>query len=371
MKLVFLGSASCYPTPTRGVSCTALQLDNGEVWIFDCGEGSQIQIQKSCIKPGRIARIFITHLHGDHLFGLPGLLCTMGNGQDPEKSKNNVVHLYGPLGLRKYVTTSLSLSRSPLIYKIIIHEMIPRPDQYPDDWKNWDFDHELTDLSLPQEKSHSRVSFDEDKGCWPLLQEAGFTVVAAALRHRIPSYGFIITEKSGPGRLNTEKLEEIGIRPGPIYGKLKARQKVTLDSGDVLDPDEYLGPPVPGRSVAILGDTCDSSELAKCVKNLDVLVHEATMENKMREKCVEFGHSTPAMAAEVAHSVMAETLILFHVSPRYRPVSSCDETNKHESADILLSEAVAQLREINNTQTNALIAEDFTEFSIPRHNHKT
>ena len=116
------------------------------------------------------------------------------------------------------------------------------------------------------------------------------------------------------------------------------------------------------------------------------------MENKMREKCVEFGHSTPAMAAEVAHSVRAETLILFHVSPRYRPVSpryrpvspryrpvspryrpvsSCDETNKHESADILLSEAVAHLREINNTRTNALIAEDFTELSIQRHNHKT
>ena len=86
----------------------------------------------------------------------------------------------------------------------------------------------ILDLRLPQEKSHSRVSFDEDKDCWPLLQEAGITVVAAALRHRIPSYGFIITEKSGPGRLKTEKLEEIGIRPGPIYGKLKARQKVCI-----------------------------------------------------------------------------------------------------------------------------------------------
>ena len=84
----------------------------------------------------------------------------------------------------------------------------------------------ILDLTLPQEKSHSRVSFDEDHVCWPLFQEAGLTVVAAALRHRIPSWGFVITEKNGPGRLNTEKLEQIGIRPGPIYGKLKARQKV-------------------------------------------------------------------------------------------------------------------------------------------------
>ena len=95
------------------------------------------------------------------------------------------------------------------------------------------------------------------------------------------------------------------------------------------------------------------------------------MENKLREKCVEFGHSTPVMAAEVAASVMAETLILFHVSPRYRPVSSCDDTNRHESAEILLNEAVAHLKQMSITGTNVLIAEDFTEFSILKHNHKT
>ena len=188
------------------------------------------------------------------------------------------------------------------------------------------------------------------------------------MKHRIPSFGYIISEKNSPGKLNTEKLTEMGILPGPIYGKLKSGQSVTLDNGAVLSPADYLGCPVPGRSVAVMGDTCDSSELANVVtRGLDVLVHEATMETKLHDKCVEFGHSTPVMAAQVAHSVSADTLILFHVSPRYRPISLSDDTNKHESALILLDEATEHLRAIPNCDTKVLIAEDFTEFTIAKH----
>ena len=131
MKLIFLGTASCYPTPTRGVSCAALQLDDGQVWLFDCGEGSQIQMQKcKHIRGGRVTKIFITHLHGDHLFGLPGLLCTIGMGGNPDES-SRVVDIYGPLGLRTYLLTIFGISSSMPAFKFNIHELIHHEDQYP------------------------------------------------------------------------------------------------------------------------------------------------------------------------------------------------------------------------------------------------
>ena len=121
MELHFLGTGSAYPSPKRSSSCTALRLQNGTIYLFDCGEGSQIQLQKSTLKPGKISKIFITHLHGDHLFGLPGLLCTIGMNGVPCKSK---IDIYGPCGLRNFICTSLILSFSILPYKFQVHEII-------------------------------------------------------------------------------------------------------------------------------------------------------------------------------------------------------------------------------------------------------
>ena len=114
---------------------------------------------------------------------------------------------------------------------------------------------------LPQEYNYSRIDFDSIAECWKLLEDSRFLVSAAALKHRIPSFGFIIAEKTSPGKLDSKKLLDIGIQPGPIFGKLKNGLKVKLDNGKELDPADFVGPDVPGRKIAVMGDTCDSSEI--------------------------------------------------------------------------------------------------------------
>ena len=162
MKFVFIGTASCFPTPTRGVSCTALQFENGNVWLFDCGDGSQVQIQKSSIRMAKITKIFVTHLHGDHLFGLPGLLCTIGSQMSANDRETRVLDIFGPLGLRKFISVSLGLARSPLPYKYRIFEMIPDADQFPPDWGEWKVDHESIDDENPMEASATKVPSEID-----------------------------------------------------------------------------------------------------------------------------------------------------------------------------------------------------------------
>ncbi|XP_037803491.1 zinc phosphodiesterase ELAC protein 1-like [Penaeus monodon] len=144
MKLHFLGTGSSYPTTKRGVSSLALQQDDGSVWLFDSGEGTQIQAQKVAISRQKINKIFITHLHGDHMFGLPGLLCTISSqfGLTEEQLEKEVprVDIYGPKGLRRFIYTALSLSRSPLIFNYCVHEGGKLPHSFSQGGGEWHVD---------------------------------------------------------------------------------------------------------------------------------------------------------------------------------------------------------------------------------------
>lgn len=276
MLLYFLGTGAGRPSPQRNVAGIAVRLPDtkGEVWLFDCGEGTQHQLLFSPFTLRKITRVFITHLHGDHIFGLPGLLASRSFS-----SKDQKLAVYGPAGIRQFLETALSLSSTRLSYPLEINEIEPGAELQISSWK----------------------------------------VKVGSVNHGVASFGYRLEERDRPGRLNAEKLQEMGVAPGPVYGKLKSGKTVKLEDGRVLRGTDFVGPPRRGRHVAIIGDTRYSQAAIDLAKNADVLVHEATFAKALEDRAYEFYHSTTYQAARVASAAEVKTLILTHFSSRYRP----------------------------------------------------
>lgn len=358
MDVTFLGTGSAYPSPCRGASAIVFRTE-GECWLFDCGEGTQTQFMKSPLRAGRITKIFITHLHGDHVFGLPGFLCTVSLQCGSTVTKQHV-DIYGPVGLGDFVCRSLEISHSQLAFPYVVHELVPSEDQCPAE--------EFKDLTrpgrdggnIPAEIQGRTISEDPDAGSYMLFESDQFTVKAFKLFHRIPSFGFVIHEKPRPGKLDVKKLREFGIQPGPVCGKLKLGAVVTLDSGQVVSPSDVLGDPIPGRKVCILGDCSGvvSAEAAELCREADVLIHEATLDDTQMDKAKEHGHSTPKMAAEFADSCRARKLVLTHFSQRYKPAAMVEDGD--EDVSVLKEQAENHL-----TGGDVILAEDFLTINIP------
>jgi len=305
LDLFFLGTGAGMPAKLRNVTSIALKLleERGAVWLFDVGEATQHQILHTSIKPRRIEKIFITHLHGDHIYGLPGLLSSRSfQGGETE------VTVYGPKGIKEYIQVSLSLSQTYLKYPLSVIEI-----------------------------SEGFIFEDEQ-----------FTVEARRLDHGIPSYGYRIVERDRPGTLLADKLKEAGVQPGPIFRKIKNGETVTLEDGRVIEPDKFLGPSQKGRIVTILGDTryCENSRWL--AQDADFLVHEATFAKGEEQLAFDYFHSTTRQAAEIAIQADCKRLCLTHISSRYDRQAWL--------------ELVGEAREVF-PETD--IAEDFKEFNIP------
>lgn len=274
MELQFLGTGAGTPSRERNVTSISLNLReyNRDSWLFDCGEGTQHQILRTPIKPGKIEKIFITHLHGDHIFGLPGLLTSrsMNGATEP-------LTLYGPVGIKTFVETSLQLSGSWLTFPLEIVEI-----------------------------TAGEVCNDEQ-----------FRVTAFPLTHPVECYGYRIDEHDKPGALDAERLKADGYQPGPYYYDLKQGRSVTLDDGRVVNGWDYLGSSIKGRSLAIFGDTAPTAAATDLAAGVDVMVHEATLEVAMEEKANGRGHSSTVQAARVAKESGAKRLIITHLSSRY------------------------------------------------------
>lgn len=275
MELLFLGTGSGVPSKQRNVASVALKLldERNSVWLFDCGEGTQHQILQTTLKPRKIEKIFITHMHGDHIYGLPGLLSSRGfqGGTEP-------ITVYGPKGIRGYIQSSLRFSGTRLSYPIRF------------------------------------VEFDQPG---IIFEDHQFTVSVEKLQHGIPSFGFRIVEADHEGTLDAKKLHEMNIPSGPLYGRLKNKEIVTLEDGRVLDGKDFVGPNQKGRVLAILGDTVKHPNSVKLAENADVVVHEGTFSHEELDLAKQYNHSTVTQAAEVAREAKAKKLLLTHFSSRY------------------------------------------------------
>lgn len=308
MDLFFLGTGSGVPAKLRNVSSIALKLleERGSIWLFDCGEATQHQILHTSIKPRRIEKIFITHLHGDHIYGLPGLLSSRSfQGGD------SMLTVYGPPGIKEYIEVSLNVSKTYLKYPISIIEI------------------------------EEGVIFEDEQ----------FVVEAGLLKHGIPSYGYRIKEKDRPGTLLADKLQAAGVAPGPDYRKIKNGEEVLLNDGTRIDPAEFVGPPQKGRIITILGDTrmCGNAEML--ARDADLLIHEATFSADEEALAFEYFHSTTLQAAETALKAGVKKLCLTHISSRY------DRNDWKRLED-----------EAKTIFANTVVSEDFMEISVPYSN---
>ncbi|EMF2333833.1 ribonuclease Z [Listeria monocytogenes] len=274
MELVFLGTGAGVPSRGRNVTSIALSMLNerNAIWLFDCGEATQHQIMRSQIKLSKLEKIFITHLHGDHIFGLPGLLSSRSfQGGESDLT------IYGPVGITEYVETSLRLSGTRLTYKIIFNEIEPGL----------------------------------------IFEDKMFSITVDELDHGLRSFGYRIVEKDKPGALNANKLIDDGVEPGPIFQKIKKGETVTLADGSVINGKDYIDEPQKGKIISIFGDTKATASELELALNADVLVHEATFEGDKEKLAGEYMHSTTLQAASLAKKANVKKLILTHISSRY------------------------------------------------------
>ena len=307
MKITFLGTSSGAPSRYRNVSAFALQLpQQSGAWLFDCGEGTQHQIARSPLRLSQIDRIFISHMHGDHVYGLPGLLAS----RSLQAGSTAPVALYGPPGLQEYLRKTFEITQTRLGYPWEVITVSPGT----------------------------------------VWEDARTRVLCTRTAHRITSFAFSVVERDQAGRLDVEAVRGMGIPEGPLYGRLKRGETVTLEDGRIIDGKTLTGGMRRGRKLVYSADTAYTRAVVEAAAGADTLIHEATYLEEDAALAERAAHSTAVSAAKVAKEAGVRTLILTHFSARY-------ETDGGGRIGDLLSEAQAVF-------PNTVLARDLWSFDV-------
>jgi ribonuclease Z len=300
LKIVFLGTAGSFPTPKRNPSCVFVNRE-GELLLFDCGEGTQRQMMMAKCGMMNLSSIFITHFHADHILGIPGLIQTLSfNG------RQTPLVIYGPRGVAGFVELFVQLGHFRLGFELRAVE----------------------------------VSGGD------VIEGEGYRVEVFNTVHSVPSVGYALVEDERPGRFNRERAIALGVPPGPLFKKLHSGECVEV-GGRVVRPEEVVGPARRGRKLVYTGDTRPTEDTVRAAKDADVLIHDGSMADDLCEWAQDTRHSTAGEAAEVARKAGVNLLVLTHISARYS-----------EDTSQLLIDA----RKIFE---NTLVAYDLMELEIP------
>ena len=270
MRVTFLGTAGSWPTKDRSASAIALDLER-ELVLLDCGEGTQRQFFQSSVSFMRVRRVFLTHFHGDHFLGLPGLIQSMSLNNRTEP-----LDIYGPPDTKEMLARVLGMGYFTLRFPVEVHPLAPGAT-----------------VELP-----------------------GYTVRTAPALHPVPAIAYRVEEEARRGRFDGPKARGLGIR-GPDFARLEAGEPVRVASG-VVRPEDVMGPPRPGRSVVYSGDSAPSDEIGRLAAGATLLIHEATTAEDLEAEGNRWGHSSARQAAELARVAGVETLYLTHFSSRYK-----------------------------------------------------
>lgn len=269
LRIVFLGTSAGTPSRERNVAAVVIVAD-GHVLLFDCGEATQHQLMRAPVRTGSIEAIFITHLHGDHLFGLPGLLATLGM-----HGRTAPMTVYGPPGLHAYLAAIPYGGRSFAVTVVEIEAGV-------------------------------------------VHRGAGFRVEAAAMDHTAPCFGFAVIEDDRRGAFDAAAARAAGVPPGAMYAALHRGDDVTLADGTVVRSSSVVGPSRPGRRIVYCTDTRPCAAAVDLARDADVLIHESTYADDLATEAAERGHSSAGQAARIAAAASVQRLIITHISPRYR-----------------------------------------------------